>query len=171
MQNNNIINEHVDTPENIAKIIFSNEPCKPLTHQIITCDDVNDYFSVFEILLTILLEGLENLTGGLDTIDLMQFSTNHLTHLNPWFHSFGFNINVNKENIDELHNNNNYYCKILIKTLGTRPIFINRNIQKNFHFLINPLYNNSNINQLSDIFGLFINNNDIYKISFDFFKL
>ena len=63
--------EHVDTsklesftPEKIAHTIISNEAKDPLSHQILIVDETTDLTYVFEILLTILLEGLDIITFG-----------------------------------------------------------------------------------------------------------
>ena len=86
------------SPEMIAHQLFTKEPKDPCSHQIIAYDSGSDLTYIFEILITILLEGLNILTGGLTDADLSGFNQEHIIGLNPWFNSLGFKIIVTTKN-------------------------------------------------------------------------
>jgi hypothetical protein len=158
------------TPEEIAEIIFTHEPKSQNSHQILALQQGADLTYVFEILLQILLNGMEVLTNGIDTIDLTHFTIDHIKCLNPWFRSLGFNIIVTHYNLCDQDEYKEYYCKIILKNFGTAPMFIAKGIEKNFHFLLNGLYYelNKNKTNLEDLYAVLKNNQDIYKIYFNF---
>lgn len=162
--NNN--NEITSDPVSIAKLIFNSEPKTQNSFQFITVSETSDLHIIYEILITILMEGFNIFTHDFEHINLDSFSSDFITNLNPWFNSFGFRISVDTFNLSHLHLCNNYYCKILIKTKGTKPIFISKNIHKNYHFLLNPFYVTSSHLNLCDIYSIFINNDIIYRINF-----
>ena len=69
------------TPEKIAHKIFSSDAKEPFSHQILTVEEDTDITYVFEILLIILLEGLEMVTGGLKNADLSGFSEENILRM------------------------------------------------------------------------------------------
>jgi hypothetical protein len=159
------------SPKDIAIRIFTNEPQKPYTYQIIASDTQDDITFIFEIGLVILLEGFNILIGDLNNADLTNFSISHIKNLNPWFNSLGFDINVSEHNVNDKDSLNKYYCNILINRENTKYIFEKNNIKRNYHFFINELYfKNHSFNKLSDIYAIFFINNAFFKISFDFTK-
>lgn len=90
------------TPKDIAQVIFSKNPSDPCTNNMLIDQDSADPIYIFEILLTVLLEGLDIFTknvclNGLREADLTNFSVSNITALNPWFHSLGFVIVVDTE--------------------------------------------------------------------------
>jgi lysophospholipase L1-like esterase len=170
-QNEKVINV---TPEEIAGALFSEDPKDPNSFQILARPDTNtkDMTYIFEILITIMVEGLEYLAGDLSKFEMNDFSEDYIETLNPWFNSICFNINVDVLNQSNMYKCKKYYCRTIIKNEETVSIFQKNNISKNYHFLLNEKYvelNKSLIN-LKDLYTIFINGDDIYKISFDFYS-
>ena len=77
------------SPEMIAYELFTKDAKAPCSHQILAYQDGGDLTYLFEILITVLLEGLNIFTGGLKDTDLNDFTKTHITSLNPWFQSIG----------------------------------------------------------------------------------
>lgn len=173
------IDELVDyTPEEIAHALFTHEPKPENSCQIIAEQELANMTYIFEILMIILMEGLEILTGNLSTANLVNLSCDHVMALNPWFLSLGFNINVNIYNkgTDAINLYNKHYCKIIIKDKLQKILFGPlleveiKNINKNYHFFINgdDFEENKHKNELKNLHAILINDNVIFKISFDF---
>lgn len=165
-------NENINdfSPEMIAQAIFTKDPKNPCSHQILALQEGTDLTYIFEILVTILLEGLNILTGDLKEADLSNFSVSFISSLNPWFNSLGFNINVRIENETEKELYQEYYCRTVINNELNETLFIIKNIQdKSYHFLLNGQYLDQNKakTNLKDIFGIFNVNDDVYCITFD----
>ena len=165
-------NIHNYTPEEIAEILFNDDPKDPCTFQILGEQTTDNITYIFEILITILLEGLDSMTGGLDKIDLDLFSSDHIDTLNPWFHSMGFTIKINDYEMRELELVKKYYCRVGLNYGNDKKIFEQKNINKNYHFFLNAnaIDENSKKTMLKDIYAIFICGNNIYKISFDMYK-
>lgn len=162
------------TPESIADKLFSKEPGDPCSYMILayepgqTNTDASYYF---EILITILLEGLDIFSGGLSSANLNNFTDEHITILDPWFRSIGFSLVVQVCDKKDTHLYNNYYCKIRIRTPLYETLFAMKKVDKNYHFLLNGsnLEENKLKKYVEDLFGVFINDdNKVYKISFKF---
>jgi hypothetical protein len=162
------------TPELIANLLFSKNPSEPCSHMILAYADGSDILYYFEILITILLEGLDICANGLNTVDLSNFNEDFILALDPWFNSIGFKLKVDTYDYNNKNDNNNYtdyYCKAKVRTPLHETFFIMKNIDKNYHFLLNGLTieqnkQKTNINEVSCIF---INDdNKVYKIWFDF---
>jgi len=159
------------TPEMIAHSIFTKDAKPPCSHQIITYQEGSDLTYIYEILITILLEGLEIITGGLKDVNLSEFTASHITVLKPWFHSIGFDVKVDVFSIDDKVNYNDYYCRALINDKINETLFIMKNIQnKSYHFFLNrqTMEQNKHKQHLKEIYGIFATESVIYRISFDF---
>lgn len=132
------INSVLLNPIEIANIIFLNEPKEECSIQL--CD-VEDIYMLFEILITILMEGLEKL-NCFDEIDdinndvLLDFTV----RIRKWFNSFGFTVEINKKikivDVSDVQNDD-YYCKIITKNGNYGQLFTIKNIEKNYSFLLN----------------------------------
>ena len=160
------------TPEGIAHTLFTHEPKPENSCQIIAEEELADLTYIFEILTIILMEGLETLSGDLSTANLVHLSHEHFDSLNPWFWSLGFNINIqvyNKET-DDVNLYNKHYSKIIIKDKLQEMLFEIKNITKNYHFFLNGdnLEENKHKTDLKDLHAILINDNVVFKISFDF---
>lgn len=161
-----------NTPEQIAQQIFCAEPVDPCTITILG-DQMHDLTYIFEILITIFMEGFEILTGGLNQTDMSNFSVDHIVGLDPWFNSLGFKIYsqvFNEKEDKDLYKD--YYCKIMIKTKLNETFFIMKNVQKNYHFLLNGPYLEKNraTKELKDLKGVFIHDNKAFTVYFDLYK-
>lgn len=159
------------SPEEIALALFMDEPKEEGTYQILTDDAECDPVLAFEILCTILLEAMDILTQGLTTVDLKKFDESFILQLNPWFKSMCFKIDVDvydKELDKEFYKD--YYCSVKIRTPLYETFFIMKNIDKNYHFLLNGnfLEENQNKTNINDLSLIFINDDKVYKITFDF---
>jgi len=154
------------TPENIAQYIFTKQPMERCSYQILAEQDDADLTLIFEILVTIMMEGIDIFSGGLDNVNLNDFTMNHIVGLNPWFKSIGFKI---KAQIIERDQDYDRYCKIVLR-LRNRPIFDIKNIDKSYHFFINgsALDKNKIENKLNNLYATFSCLDKIYKINFDF---
>ena len=162
------------TPEAIAEALFNQEPKDALTCRIVTESEGMDATYIFELLITILLEGMEIIIGDLSKADLSNLTDMHISGLNPWFHSLGFFITVDtfdKNEEDDEEEYDEYYCKVMIKSKLNEVIFEHKNIDKNYHFLINGQYlkENKSKTNVKDLYGIFINNDTVFKINFQFY--
>ena len=126
---------------------------------------------IFEILVIILMEGLETLSGDLSKADLTNLSIDHLIMLTPWFKSLGFSMKVDTFPSQEKDSFSGYYCKILVRDKINEVIFSMRDIVKNYHFFLNGdcLEENKQKKKLNELHSIFINGDTVYKISFDFY--
>lgn len=164
------------TPEQIAEALFSEDPKDPNSFQILARPDTNnaeDMTYIFEILVTIMLEGLEYLSGGdLNNFEIDDFNEDYIETLGPWFNSICFNVKVEVFDQSKMYKCKKYYCKTIIKNEQTEHIFKQNNIDKNYHFLLNGKYEeyNKNLIELKDLYTVFINKDKIYKISFNFYS-
>lgn len=158
------------SPENIASLLFTKEPKDPCSIQIISEQQYNDVTFIFEILLIIMMEGLEILTGDLSKAQLNDLSQDHILSLNPWFESLGFTLKVNILTKDEKDKYSKYYCRIIIRDKLQEIFFEIKNLKKNYHFYLNGdhLVENRNQKNLNNLYCVFINSNLTFKIWFDF---
>lgn len=186
------------SPKDIAQTIFRNEPLDPNSCRIVSDDDDQDLIYIFEILLTIFLEGFDILTGGLDKIKLDDFSENHVNMMKPWFQSLGFNIKSSEYDIQDKDMYNEYYCKIILRSPETETFFIMQKLKftlwdlvphtdseeeiarqideenlenlENYHFLINGEYQQQNREKkyLKDLYAVFLTKTKAFTIKFDF---
>ena len=160
------------TPEQIAEVLFSQGPKEPFSFQILADADKSDPTCLFEILLIILVRGMEVLSGDLSQADLNNMTAEHISNLDPWFKSLGFTVKVDgliKEDIEEYEE---YYCRILIKDKVNTFLFEQRGFPNNYHFLLNGQYlkENQNKKNLNELYTIFNNNSHIFKIGFNFYK-
>ena len=160
------------SPEMIAHTIFIKDACSPCSHQILAYQEGTDMTYIYEILITILLEGLDIFTGGLKDTNLTDFDKTHITVLNPWFKSLGFNMNVHTLDISDKDSYKDYYCRTVINDKLNESLFIMKSMEhKSYHFFLNgqSLQQNKDKFYLKDIFGIFNNGDTTYRISFDFY--
>jgi hypothetical protein len=162
------------SPERIAQAIFSKKPEPPLTQQLMldpTQADIDPSYIV-EILMTVLLEGLDIFTGGLKEADLSNFNSQLITAMNPWFNSLGFNIKVATVDQEDKDLYEEFYCRAVLNRGSTQALFTINNVEdRSYHFLLNGTYlemNRAKTN-VSDLYGVFTEQDKAYLISFDFF--
>lgn len=160
------------TPEELAQLIFSLEPQEEKSLRINLSennDETMDTTYVFEVLITVLLEGLDIFTGGLKAADLTNFTDENITILDPWFRSLGFKLNVYQveDNINFVFNE--YYCRIVLnRDLDESLFFINNVTHRAYHFLLNGgcLEENRKKENIDELYAVFNNSNKLYVISF-----
>lgn len=159
------------TPESVAQTIFTKDPLPACSCQIISEQNMDDVTYIFEILIIILMEGLEILSGDLTKANLNELTEEHIKILNPWFNSLGFNIKVACYDISEKELYNKQYCKIIIKDKLQEMFFEMKNITKNYHFTLNGDYleQNKKKTNLKDLHTIFIINNKVFRTYFEFY--
>ena len=163
------------SPEMIAQTLFTNEPKSPRSQQIVADpeDQVTDVTYIFEILITIYMEGFDILSNGLNTININDITEDHIKSLRPWFHSIGFNINVDTydQTTESKELYMDYYCKIMIRVPLYETFFIMKKVtNKNYHFLLNGpfLEINRGKKYLRELSGVFLTSTKVFRITFDF---
>lgn len=126
------------SPEELAEIIFNAEP-KPVQSIGLFTDQSNSNLQdLFEMLVTVLMEGLETIVGDLSTADLSKLTTEHLEALNPWIQSLGFTLHSEQYNFQtDQEQYKDYYCKTLVKDELYANYFNFKNLEKNYHFQLN----------------------------------
>jgi len=160
-------------PKSIAEYIFSQPPKEPCSIGFLSDpDEGSNATLVFEILLTIFMEGLEIKSGGLKNYDMNNFSAGTIESLSPWFISFGFMIYVSEYDRTDKQLYCGYYNRIILNNEINSIIFEMRGIKKNYHFFTNgdALEENRGKSNLKDISAIFEHNNKVYVISFDTFN-
>lgn len=163
------------SPEDIAQNLFSKDPEGKFTKQIFADvsndDNVRDTSYLFEIAITILMEGINIVLGGLENLEPESLEPDHILALNPWFNSIRFKINVELVEKKDLFDYEDYYCKIILKNYGYGPLFDIKKFKKDYHFLCNQKYREGCfIENLNDMFATFVREKDVFKISFDYIK-
>ena len=165
----NIDNLENNTPEDIARTIFSKDASPPQSVSLIGDSDHGDVIYIFEILLTILMEGF-NILLDIQHADLSGFNSETIEVLNPWIESLGFTMNVREYDFDNKTAYGKYYCRIRLNRGNYVQFFRIKNISKSYHFCISGTNyeDNNRIETLKDLYAIFKNENKIYAISFDF---
>lgn len=165
-------------PEDIAKIVFSDQPAEPKSYQLYCQTDednkVIDALDLFEIFMTIMIEGIfVRCDGNVSREILNTINDNTISSLNPWLHSLGFNVNVSiipKENVSEYEN---YYCKVVFRNdpewTGWFDIHSD-NIKKDYHYILGQSspYISGDKCTLNNMYAIHKWKSTIYKISFNY---
>ncbi|AYV78698.1 MAG: hypothetical protein Edafosvirus25_12 [Edafosvirus sp.] len=160
-------------PETIAQIIFGKNPDKPCSHQILSLEnDAGDASYIFEIILTIFMEGIMKLYNNLDGVDLNHFNEDYLLALQPWLHSLVFNLKIEKCLTENIEKYGDYYCKIATKNHKEyETYFQNNDLPKKYRFFLNPIYaNECKKEKLDDLYATFIINDTVYILRFNFYQ-
>lgn len=158
------------SPEDIAQSLFTQDPRDPNSCQIVTDQNDIDVTYLYEILITILLEGLEILSSGIDTVDLNTFTSDHITSLNPWLKSIGYKVKVVEKDAQDYDQYQEYYCRVVVRSPTTQTWFDMRHIDKNYSFNLNGTYleENKEKQNLRDLYSIFRCGAKTYVVSFDF---
>lgn len=149
------------SPEKIAEKIFDKEPMAKCSFEIVGAGyNIRD---VFEILLTILMEGFAILNDGLKNVDLENIEKEHITAMTPWFESFGYSIIIGTivGNNPEEH-----YCRTLLKNSYNKHLFALNKIEKDYHFFVNSKKYDNNYTSLGDVYSTFDTGKHTFKIYF-----
>lgn len=193
MSESNIYDDSQYTsPEQLAKQLFSKKAADPCSFCILPYSESydNDVASFqFEILLTIYLEGLMNIldviknhhyTHYASDINKKDYEIEYEIYKNitiddlkfpePWFRSFGYNINITKYGPDDKREFNNKikpssYCRILLMfDPKDRMHFLMKGIKKRYTFILSASYQPTK--NLENIYTILDKGNEFYKISF-----
>ncbi len=152
------------TVESIAKLLFSDRPKNIGQYQLFPSE--SDPELLFEILLTLFMEGIMILNNNLEEIDFNSIDSSILhkkmCDLEEWFRTISYDLFIDK--IDRDNRDNNHYCKILLKSTDS-SYFVMKNIDKSYTFIINGDTDTS-LSRLEDYKALFISNNTAYRIWF-----
>ena len=156
------------SPESIARLIFSSTAKEKCSCQLFSDNDIN-CIDLFEILLTIFMEGLEHFCTDLSKFNINDLTLDNLNYLNPWFESIGFTIKTYEYSINDKESYDEHYCKILIRDKLYNVFFVMKSLNKNYHFLLNgdKLAYNKTKNNICDLYSIFVNNNIVFKIKFE----
>ena len=138
------------TPENIANIIFNNDPKNHNLSQQLLIDMSEDDISLFEILLIILLEGIE-IKFDIKKIDNLtdEILNNFLFFFNQWFYSLGYKLHIHKITLDKKEYFDNYYCKIITNHESHN--------EKNYSFILNKNHFTHKIDKFKDFYAIYEN--------------
>lgn len=167
------------SPEDIAEQVFRQPPPAEKTVQLYCESDAKngkiDTIDIFEIFLTILMEGILIRYAPVTAETLKLFNEESLNNLRPWLRSMGFDIKVDtypdKCNDSIKKEYNKHYCKAILKCDPSwNTWFEIKNITKNYHFILgnkSPCIKGRKCT-MDNLYCIFINNNITYKIAFKF---
>lgn len=167
-------NEIEVIPCEVAEIIFNDEPNPAKSYQLFCYSDTTtktENVDIFEIFLTILMEGLFIKYSPITSETLKTFTPDIILILQPWFHSLGFNVSIDTVNKSEIALFDQYYCKITLRCDPSWSTYyeIHENIEKDYHFIFggnSPFFKDEHCN-LENLFALFITHDKAHKISFN----
>lgn len=153
-------------PENIAQILFTKEPGPEKSIGIFVDD--SDAVYIFEVLITIYMEGMMILFNNLNNVDLNLMSIEHLIALRPWFKCLGFILNIDMFSSDNMDDVSEFFCDTKLKDNDYKLFFELKGINKNYHFLGNALHplDSHQDKDLKDIYTILKRGDSIYKIWF-----
>lgn len=157
--------------EEIAKNIFSCPPEEPKKFQLYVEGEVTpaNVVDIFEVFVTILMEGIDVVTEGIDYEKVKTFNFGFLDWLNCWTKSLGFATIVEQVPKHHVENYANYYCSIVLACMPQwKQYFDMKHITKKYHFILNgnnPFVEEHKI-QLNELFAIFTIGEDVFKISF-----
>lgn len=178
-----IENLSTSSPEDVAKKIFSSVPQSPGSICILPYSNntENDAVSFnFEILLTIYMEGFMNILDVIknnyleqnpEAIGKKQYELENLIYADisdedlkfpePWFKSFGYNIDINDVQSVKMQP----YCRILLSfDPKDRIHFLMKEIKSRYHFILSRNYKPTN--DIKKIYACLQKGKKTYYISF-----
>jgi hypothetical protein len=167
-------------PDEISEMLFSDVPKKELTYGVLLPENshVNDSSLTFEILLSILLEGMAILHDDFENCDLNLMTVDSIKCVSPYMRSLCFDIKVNEhDNTNEFTKEkllDDYYCKIILRCDKQYTMYFDmKDIQKDYTFFFNPKYgkNYPQDKHIKDVYTVLIVGNKTFKISFDYIDM
>lgn len=166
------------TPEELAQALFSKPPQAARSCQLLLDNVDNEY--VFELLLNILLEGVDVLYGK--ESDITDVNDKIYFELKEYFQSLGFNLTLYTEERGEDVktifftdlSNDNYYCQV--KKNDYPEYFVQYTLRHNGHekykkkYRMSMNYRNNTIERksLSNYHSVFFNDNKTKKFTVKF---
>jgi len=162
-------------PTDIAQIVFKSEPQPQKTYQMFCESDEGTSIApldLFEIFLTILLEGVFIRYHPITADTIKNFNEELLSDLRPWLHSLGFNVNIDTFPKNKVERYENYYCKVILRSDPSWVPYFDmhpNDITKDYHFIFggNSPYINSSTCDLKNLYAVFVINQTVHKISFN----
>lgn len=160
----------------LATIIFTSPANPPNSQQVLIQQvieyETNQIIDVFEIFLTLLVEGLMIIHQNPTWNTVKLFNEEVLLNLNPWLKSLGFVVHV--QTLDRKNDRdqyNNYYCKVLLNCDPEWSMYFKmKNIVLPYTFIFganSPYITHTPIN-LTTLFAIFICDDNVYKITFSY---
>jgi hypothetical protein len=165
-------------PKQIAQIVFGQAPSDGTTAKayrmiLNDCLETEGVEYLFEILITICMEGLEILSGGdLTRYNLDLFTDHTIRSLNAWFRTMGWTVYCTGHDSTTRDLLPPHYCTIYLRPTA-EALFIGRNIQSNYTFILNGRYESSeteSVGEFENITARFVHKSTIWLISFDMDK-
>jgi hypothetical protein len=164
--------EYEGLPSDISNIVFSQPPSPPKSYQLYYPDNDSNIIDIFEIFLTIMIEGINVRCGGTITKEIFDtFDENIIMSLQPWLNSLGYRVNVSvipRENVPEYET---FYCQIALNVDPVWKLYFEmRNFSKNYQFIFGDKspYHLDQLCSLQNLYTILIRKNITYKISFDY---
>jgi hypothetical protein len=159
-------------PVDIAEIIFTNPPSDKKNYQLYCESDIGDTINsidLFEIFLTITMEGIF-LKNTVDSNSIKLFNDTTITTLQPWLESLGFQVNVTSYDRLDTEPYDKYYCKIILRCdpAWSQYFELHDDITCDYHFIFggNSPYIRGKTCTLDNLFAIFTNGCNVYKINF-----
>lgn len=164
--------------QDLAVTIFNDAP-KPsnsqqiLIQQVIE-DGVTPVIDIFEVFLTILVEGIMIVYREPSWDLIKTFNEDHILNLRPWTHSLGFNVKVQKICYEDKYLYDEYYCKTILRCDPEWNVYFRmKNIQPLYTFIFganSPYKKGQVIDNLQSLYAIFICGAYVYKISFEYHR-
>lgn len=158
---------HEAIPEDIADIVFHADPTEPNRYSLV-CDDVEP-IELFEIFLTIMMEGVIIKNSPITYDKYMLFTPEVVEKLNPWLRSLGYQANITTLTRTNIEEYNKFYSKIIMKCDPSWITFFKlHHIEKDYHFVISQLspYVQDEYCDLTNLYAVLIVKDTVYKITF-----
>lgn len=119
------------TPKMIANHLFSNEPGPIGSIQLTANEDEMDTGFIYEVLLTVVAEGLMMMADNVEDVTRDNISADHIEVLNQWINVLGFNVEVATEE----GNPTDYYCNVMLRNSENENYFVFQKLKEDYHFL------------------------------------
>jgi hypothetical protein len=164
--------------EDLSLQIFSHDPQPPNSQQILIQqvieDPSNTIVDIFEIFMTLLVEGMLIVYQHPSWDQVKNFQEDHILNLKPWLQSLGFTIHVSSYDRKlDLNLYKQYYCKIVLNCDPEwKTYFTIKHIQKEYHFVFGneSPYMKKTVMNLDTLYTIFICGNNVYKINFAYHR-
>jgi len=164
-------------PDTIAEIIFSDLPKEECSYSMFLSENnkINDASFIFEILASILLEGMSILYDDFDKCDLSAMTTDSINCVSPYIRSLCFNMKVsehdNTNEITKVELLDDHYCRIILRCDKQYAMYFEmKDIHKDYTFFFNPKYgrNYPTDKNIKDVYTILNVGDKTFKISFDY---
>lgn len=164
----------MSSPEDIAKYIFAGDACPP--NSIDMGLEEGDYEYIFEILLSVLMEGIEHMFGK--DAELTMINQDILATINERLSSIGFTVyyiteTTEPEQVKSTRYKGDHYCLIrkndlpdyFIQYANNRGGNYQPKSEKKYRLVLNNDNPNIPRNGLNDFTAIFYNDTDDQKFS------